>query len=254
MDKKIIQGNFSRNAPRYEDHASVQRQCARILVDSLKGKEYPNILEIGCGTGIYTRLLRSTNKEARITAVDISPDMINIAKERMQDDKIVYLTEDGENIDLDADFELVTSNASFQWFEDLHKAMAMFTGHLKKGGLLCFSMYGPDTFHEFKKVLNKHYGSRKWLSSSRFIPFGTVKAVMDKYFSRVELSEKHFEVEFISLWDMLKDIKHSGTRGEGLGRSTFLGRYGLREMEKTYMEKYGRIVATHHVFFCKAQM
>ena len=58
----------------------------------------------------------------------------------------------------------------------------------------------------------------------------------------------------VKLWDFVKDVKHSGTRGEGLGSSTFLGKYAIREMERTYIEKFGSIVATHHVYFCKAKI
>ena len=67
------------------------------------------------------------------------------------------------------------------------------------------------------------------------------------------MNEVHIKVEFESLLEFLKDIKYSGTRGRGLGEDIFLGKNTIKEMEKTYIKKFSKIIATHHVFFCRAE-
>jgi hypothetical protein len=76
--------------------------------------------------------------------------------------------------------------------------------------------------------------------------------ILRSHFDDVEFREEFFSISFYDLMDLLKDIKHSGTRGEGLGGSVFLGKYAVSEMEKTYIRRFGRVIATHHVYFCRA--
>ncbi|MFH1846047.1 MAG: malonyl-ACP O-methyltransferase BioC [Candidatus Omnitrophota bacterium] len=249
--KDIVNANFSKSAVSYDYHATVQKKCGQMLIEEIGDRPFRRILEIGCGTGTYTQMLKNTYKDAFITAVDISDDMINVAKNKFFDEQISFLSNDGEQLKFKDRFDLITSNASLQWFEDLGGTFEFFNDILAENGMVCFSMYGPETFRELKEVLSVHYGARKWLTSSRFISLERTKSFLERHFGSFELKEEHLEVEFLSLWDFLSNIKHSGTRGQGLGKSFFLGKYAIREMERTYIEKFGGITATHHVFFCK---
>ncbi len=91
IDKELIKRNFSRYAEYYDQYCSVQSLCARKLIEknktdcirSLLSKRASGplrILEIGCGTGNYTKLLIKRFPNAEIKALDISPAMIKIAK------------------------------------------------------------------------------------------------------------------------------------------------------------------------------
>jgi len=254
MDKKIITGNFSRNACSYDDHAAVQKICAEKLIGFAEKRDVRRILEIGCGTGNYTRILRDTYNRADITAIDIAEDMIDLAREKFPEGGVRFEVADGERAGSGGRLDLITSNASFQWFEDLEKALTIFSRALAGGGVLCFSMYGPETFREFKEVLGTHFRRRSVdLSSSGFASRSEIENILKKYFKKFEISEECFNVAFLSLWDFLRNVKYSGTRGEGLGGKIFLGKHAIKEMEKTYVKKFGGIFTTHHVFFCRAQ-
>jgi malonyl-CoA O-methyltransferase len=253
VDKKMISGNFSKSAVTYEDHAAVQKKCAEKLIDLIDLDYFPRILEIGCGTGVYTRLLAERYPDAEITAIDISEQMIKTAKEKTKSETVRFEVSDGENFGQEKKFDLITSNASFQWFENLDTAFLSFSENLSTEGVLCFSMYGPETFREFKEVLGAHRGQRQWLTSSRFAEKEEIRGFLNRYFKRFELWEESYNVDFFSIWDFLQNIKKSGARGEGL-KGAFLGKYAIREMEKTYIEKFGAVTATHHVYFCRGQM
>src|SRR3990172_5570084 len=47
------------------------------------------MLEVGCGTGEYTKYVAKMFKDSKITALDISPGMIKIAREKCKDAKNV---------------------------------------------------------------------------------------------------------------------------------------------------------------------
>ncbi len=253
MYKDMIKRNFSRSAGTYDDHALIQKECALNVVGSIKAKDFSKILEIGCGTGMLTRLLRDTYKKAEIIAVDISESMIETASKKVPDKKTKFLVADGEHILMDNNVDLITSNATFQWFEDLDSTFERFNKMLKKGGMLCFSMYGPNTFTELEEVLSKNVGKTHILSSRKFITPERLLKTLEKHFEKFEVSEKYYTMDFISLWDLLKDIKRTGSRGEGLGNDVFLGKHMILALERDYLAKYGTILATHHVYFCKAQ-
>lgn len=253
INKHILKGNFSKSAVTYDDHAEVQKRCAEKLMDIIDLDYFPRILEIGCGTGVFTALLKDRYPDAEITALDISPHMVDVARKKLADKKVHFEVSDGEGIVKDKKFDLITSNASFQWFENLDTAFSAFASHLSKEGLLCFSMYGPETFREFKEVLGLHLGPRQWLTSSRFVEKDQVGDLLNKYFNKFELYEENYSVDFFSIWDFLQNIKKSGSRGDGL-RGAFLGKYTIKEMERTYIEKFGAVTATHHVYFCRGQM
>ncbi len=254
MDKMVIIRNFSKNAASYDEHSKIQKKCAEILITSGGKKEkIRNILEIGCGTGGYTRLLRKEYKRAEIKAVDISEKMIRQASGKIMDKGIQFEVCDGEKIFFKKKFDLITSNASFQWFSDISRALERFSEFITDNGSLNFSIYGPETFKELNKVVEIYFGRGQCLSSSRFMSFDRLEYSLKRCFSRTEIRKKSFEVKFPSLRNFLRVIKKSGARGEGLSGGVFLGRKAMENMEKIYIEKFGTITATHEVYFCKAR-
>lgn len=254
MDKKIITENFSKNAASYDEHSRVQKKCAEILITNRGKKEkVRRILEIGCGTGAYTRLLRDEYERATIKAVDISEKMIRLASEKNSDKKVQFEVSDGEKMFFTKKFDLITSNASFQWFSDIGRALERFSQFITDEGSLSFSIYGPGTFGELKKVFRMHFGQDKFLSSERFIPFEEIRHLLRKHFTKVEIRKRHFTSTFSNLTDFFMDVKKSGARGEGLRGKFFFGKCGLKNLERIYVEEYGRIIATHEVYFCEAR-
>jgi malonyl-CoA O-methyltransferase len=252
MNKDIIEFNFSKNAETYDDNAVVQKECASRLAEMLGEEGFPRILEIGCGTGEYTRCLADRYRNAEITAVDISETMLNVARKKLGDRNIRFVVGDAEDIEIDGKYDLITSNASFQWFDNVERAVKVFSGALNKSGVLCFSMYGRETFREFKRALDIYYGPHKWLTSSRFVSFEGLESMLNRHFKSPYLEEKFFTVRFPSLINFLRSVKQSGARGEGLDNDIYLGRYGLKGIEEKFAREFGGIIATHHVYFCKA--
>ncbi|MFH1798686.1 MAG: adenosylmethionine--8-amino-7-oxononanoate transaminase [Candidatus Omnitrophota bacterium] len=253
MDKTIVIRNFSKSARDYDKHAKIQKKCAEKLVEYRAGrKKIESILEIGCGTGVYTGILREKYKQADITAIDISKDMIKNARKKNSKNNIQFIVMDGEEIDLPGKFDLITSNASFQWFSNFDNVLESFSKLLSDKGGLSFSTYGPDTFKELKKVIEIYRGRVQAISSSRFLPLDVLESSLKKRFKNVEIKKECFSASFSSLWEFLRDIKKSGARGEGLVGGVFLGKTAIKEMGEIYIKKFGKIRATHQIYFCRA--
>lgn len=250
MAKDIIKRNFSRYASTYDRYADVQIMAAQKLIAKTGKDSLRRILEIGCGTGNYTQLLREKFKNAQIKALDISDEMINMARRKLQDKKVEFITADAESIDLDEKFDLVTSNACFQWFEDVEKAVTKYKYWLNDRGVILFSLFGPLTFWELNSVLKYILGSGS-IEAAHFPALEKMNKILSDNFRAVETEEVSYLETFISLVQLLKKIKYSGAMGNGLFKSVSFSPFILKNLERHYLSNFKQIRSTYQVFFCK---
>uniref|UniRef100_UPI0035653A1C methyltransferase domain-containing protein n=1 Tax=Ilyobacter sp. TaxID=3100343 RepID=UPI0035653A1C len=120
IDKKRVSQNFSRGAKTYDTYAEVQRHMAdklEIFVHGSKNKY--NILEVGCGTGIFSEKILKRFPNSEIDLLDISPAMIETAKEKLNGaPNLNFIVEDVESYNPEKRYDLIFSNATFQWIDD----------------------------------------------------------------------------------------------------------------------------------------
>lgn len=252
VDKTTLARNFSRCAHLYDRYANIQRIAADELMKELDGSDFTNILEIGCGTGNYTRLLKEKFKDARLTAIDISRSMVERARHKLKDEDIEFIIGDAESVELDGMFDLVTSNASFQWFEDLEISIARYKDAIVESGAIAFSAFGPRTFFELSKVLGEVINKGSRLSANDFLEKKCLEAVLKQSFRKFSVRELVLKEKYATLEELLKKIKYTGARGNGVNGSSLWARDLFRRMEDAYRTMFGRIEATYEIFLCKA--
>jgi len=250
MDNSKIANNFSRYAHLYDKYASVQNRAALKLTGSLRNNNFSKILELGCGTGNYTLMLRREFSGAKIKALDISEEMIYVAQNKFKNKDIEFMVADAQKPILDRDFDLITSNACFQWLDDLGKALRGYAKSLRKGGSVYFSIFGPRTFYELDTVL-KNVLEESRLDSAYFCDRDSLRAMLKDDFKSVKINEVCYKESFGSLKGLLEKIKYSGIRGNGLNKKVYFSRGLLARLEKAYLDKFQEIGATYQVFFCR---
>jgi malonyl-CoA O-methyltransferase len=253
MNKERIKKNFSRYAHLYDKYADVQRYAASKLIGKTDGKGIRDILEIGCGTGNYTLLLKKKFISADITALDISDKMIQIARGKISDDGINFGVFDAERIDFKKKFDLITSNASMQWFDDFGMAIKKYRSFLKEGGVMLFSIFGPLTFQRLNQILGKIFEKKFMISSCSFVDKEEIGRILAKDYKKVEIKEDVIEEEYSSLRDLLEKIKFTGERGGGMDGKVFMGPARFKKTEELYKESFGRIKAAYQIFYCKGE-
>lgn len=248
--KERIQINFSRHARNYDKYARVQKRTAEMLVEKCDVREFKDILDIGCGTGTYTILLKKCFPDARITAVDISKEMIDVAEKKLQDDQIQFITKDAERLEFNRKFDLITSNASLQWFEKFEEALSLYKELLLSGGVISFSIFGPRTFYELNEVVSKLSNGKRFIQASSFIEGQKIGRIMEDHFNNVEIEEETIVERYCSLIELLNTIKYTGTRGGGALEHLWTPGI-IRRLEEIYRSEYSDIIATYQIFFCK---
>jgi malonyl-CoA O-methyltransferase len=159
--KAGVARQFNRGSSTYDCYADVQVAMANQLLDRLSSRPAPfkSILELGCGTGYLTAKLAEAFPAAKITAVDLAPEMVKAARRRVSAPSIEFLVADAEEEELQpSSFDLIASNATVQWFESTETTMRSLAGALRKGGLMLHATFGPRTFHELNTILDQVEG------------------------------------------------------------------------------------------------
>lgn len=207
IPKEQVKQRFASSADTYDDFATVQRQLGYKLLEIIKstGKDYTNILEIGCGTGFFTQLLHESYPNANILALDIAPSMVDKARERLgENDKVSFLVADGEDLSLgyEEPFDLVVSNVVFQWFSQYDKAFTNYFNLLKEEGALIFNTLGYGTFRELYQLQGKDN------------PFKTKGEILEFLqmagFDTVSCTEEEIVQYFSTCREFLRGIKKIG--------------------------------------------
>ena len=105
------------------------------ILDNVGVKEGSKVLDVACGTGVIIPYYLERDVES-VLGVDISPKMIEIAKEKFEGEKVSFLVSDVECADIDSDYDCIVVYNAFPHFQDGERLIKFLSQHLKKGGRL----------------------------------------------------------------------------------------------------------------------
>lgn len=261
IDKTKLGSNFNRHAGDYDHYAGVQRRMAQQLLRQIQtsGQQFNRILEIGCGTGYFTQLLRQAWPLAQIIALDLAPASLQSARRRLgNDSNIHWIAADGEQF-IPGTFDLITSNSVFQWFSHPDQSCRRFWEHLRPGGWLAFTTLGPQTFQELSASLARAAQEFPHLAippipASRFADSADWdKFLMAAQFSSIDL-QRQCEIEtYPHPLDFLRALSRMGTANP---QPAFMPRRLLSAMIRHYDALYcsnGTIPVSYDVYWVKGQ-
>ncbi len=104
----------------YLKFGSERTQPSIDLVTKIRIDSPESILDIGCGPGNSTQVLRLRWPYAEITGLDSSREMIEMARESFSQGK--WIVGDASKLDRGQRYDIVFSNAVLQWIQD-HNAL-----------------------------------------------------------------------------------------------------------------------------------
>jgi len=251
IDKNRVSRNFSKGASTYDKAAIIQKHMAdkmEIFVDGSK-EEY-RILEVGCGTGIFSEKLLKRFPNSKIDLLDISPTMLEKAREKLGDEeRVSYILKDIEKHLPKEKYDIIFSNATFQWVENQENLFSHLHSILDFGGKIVFSTFGKRTYCELRESFEMMEGS--FCFSQDFISTGTLKEVVEENFFLLISDEEYMIESYPSVLDFLKMIKNIGANS-AVGTGQILTKGRLKELEDIYMRRYGdgtKIDVTNHLIY-----
>ncbi len=150
FEQRVIE-SFSKHVKTYDRHAQLQRSMAERLASLIPNPFPRKILEIGCGTGVFTRHLLARSPSS-IILNDIAPLMIEHLKNHLEvPPNSKFLAGNAERIPIPK-VKLIAGNAVFQWFQNPQNTLQRFHSAIEKKGFLAFSTFGPKTLEEFRST------------------------------------------------------------------------------------------------------
>ena len=188
-DGVLTQGNFfSRMYIKLfwsgTDDNEIARKVLSYIPDDFSGK----LLDVPVGTAVFTQRKWSSLKNANITCLDYSTDMLEQAKRRLDGKAhINFIQGNVGNLQMDDEsFDVVLSMNGFHAFPDKQKAFSETCRVLKSGGdfIACFYIRGKSKRTDWlvKNILAK----KGWFTP----PFQTeeeLKNTLQKMYKEVEL-------------------------------------------------------------------
>jgi len=258
--------SFSAASDSYDAHAVLQREIADRLLAHLDYTkiEPQRILDIGCGTGYFTRLLRARYKRAGLVAFDLSKAMLEHtrsahARRMPWHGRHHHVGGDAARLPFKTgSFDLVCSNLAMQWVSDPQQMLAEMRRVLAPGGLMLFSTFGRRTLSELRQTLASIEPER----AGHVLPFPDVMSLGDALMKLpVELpvtDSDLFTLTYPDVMALVRELKGLGASAAAIrGRRPGLyGRALIRELEQRYPQRFqmedGRLSATFEALYGQA--
>tara|TARA_Y100000768_G_C23921137_1_gene655003 strand:+ start:448 stop:1074 length:627 start_codon:yes stop_codon:yes gene_type:complete len=135
--KKILDA-YDSWAYQYDSNINQTRDLDKIAtIESLSNLNFLNVLELGCGSGKNTEWL--STKADKLVGLDFSKNMLNLAKKKIQTDRVTFMNTDlNDNWPVnDNSFDLATINLTLEHIEILDHIFNALFMKLTQGGK-CF--------------------------------------------------------------------------------------------------------------------
>jgi tRNA (cmo5U34)-methyltransferase len=190
-----IDSYFDATATEYDGRILRSHPCYREMLRRVVEYLPPaaeDVLEFGCGTGALTGMLAARYPDARIRAVDASPQMIDVAKERLRRlgipaGRIDFEVSRFEELALPGGaLDLVTSNMSLHHVVEKLPIYVRIREALRPGGALIF---GDELMGATPEVERRHYDT--WVAFASQ-PGHLTKDEFDGIFQHIEQFD-HYE-------------------------------------------------------------
>ncbi len=214
LTQAAIASRFSAAADGYTAAVNVQRLVARRLEEMLAPLPAPDrILEIGCGTGLFTRRLLARFPLARIQAIDISGKMIKQAqKEVSANGRVAWTVADARTFRTSQPFPLITSSSSLHWISPLEGILENTAGLITPNGRFVFAMMLDGSLRELREA-RLHVAPDKHPKGRLPQKAEVVQGLSAAGFSVESIEEQKVCMTYPSAAALLKTIHDQGVTG-----------------------------------------
>lgn len=224
-----IRRAFDRVATGFGGSDFLYREMARRMGERLEMLriEPRQILDAGCGLGADRPLLSHRYPEAQWLGVDSSQAML-MAGRRADLAAIGFfrrLLNQGRGArsmrvgaDLNAlpvcsqSIDFIWSNAALHWLDDLPETFQEFNRVLRVGGLLMFSLFGPDTLKELRQATQMVASAMRIDRTQSFVDMHDVgDMLVNSGFSDPVMDMETLTLTYTDPWQALRELKKMGS-------------------------------------------
>lgn len=255
LDKLSVKKSFDRVAKSYDRAAILQKEVLSRLLQRLDYIHYQprSVIDIGCGTGQGVAGLRKKYPRSKIVGLDLSFSMLQQSKKQygfLRKKHVVNA--DMEQMPFaDGSFDMLFSNLALHWANDLGATLNEFARIGRRGCLLMFSTFGPDTLKELRA---------SWIEIDhnphvhQFIDMHDIgDALMLSGFSQPVVDTEYIRLEYQQFQQVFKDLKNTGASNADKSRSRGLMTPAkFRRLEGYYRQlgyEQGKFIASYELIY-----
>ncbi len=174
IETKEVIAFFDRLAPGWDADMVRSDEIINTILDNAGVTEGKEILDVACGTGVLIPDYRK-RKAASVTGIDISPKMVELAREKFPQPEVRILCGDVETTDFRKQFDCIVVYNAFPHFPDPERLIKTLSGLLKPGGTLTVA-HGMSR----EKIDAHHHGAASHVSNG-LMPAEKLAAIFGKY-------------------------------------------------------------------------
>jgi malonyl-CoA O-methyltransferase len=265
IDRSRVKRSFGRQAVDYDHHAGVQGKVILRFLEILRTQRIKpeRILDVGTGTGTLLSLLPGLFRDVSVFGVDLAPEMIRMARRKLQGEKDAnLLAADAERLPfVDNAFDLVLSTSAFQWLERFDQAFAEAGRILAPGGVFCFALFGERTLCELKgsyrKALEAEGRLREDHTHAPHAVREVEEALSDAGFHDCTACKERLLEQHESVPALLRSLKSIGAgNASPVGARQFASRNIMKKMIDIYeceFRREGLVQATYEVIYASGR-
>lgn len=210
IDKNLVKDKFLSSIETYDSNAVVQKEMATKLLDFVienSSNKFNNVLEIGSGTGLLTQEIVDKIEFRKLITNDLASDYSGIIRSIVSSLNIdyKYIEADAETtIYFPENNDLLISNATFQWFNDLNSFLIQSQNLLNPNGIIAFTSFGINNFQELRSIYN---------NGLEYMPLEKILKNTEKYYETIYTHSYQKKLFFNDPFEILKHIKNTGVNG-----------------------------------------
>ncbi len=227
IDKSKVTDSFINSITTYDKNSHAQSLAAERLMELCKAylpQNFKQVLEVGCGTGLFTKKYVSELKVEKLLLSDLSADLCEYTKSQVSSfiDNVELLIGDVESVELPSNCDLIISSSSFQWLDDLDSFLERCSSLLTDDGCLAFSMFVAGTMKEITELTGR---GLRYYNKSQLIE------ILEKYCHIDFVEEKSNKLFYKTVKEIVKHIRDTGVGG-GLQGTLTVAQY--KQFERDY--------------------
>ncbi|NVK20166.1 MAG: methyltransferase domain-containing protein [Methylocystaceae bacterium] len=260
FDRKLVRAHRDRASKTWEDFDFLHKEVAERMCDRLDDvvRDFPMALDIGCHGGDIAEVIGQRGKVEHLIQCDLSEGMVRRADKQ----KAISVVADEEFLPFGSEkFDLIVSNLSLHWVNDLPGALVQIYRALKPDGLFIATMFGIETLRELRQCLSDAELVVDGGMSPRISPFADVRdagmLLQRAGFNLPVVDADAIEVRYENPMKLMKDLKGMGENNKVLERrKSFTKRELIMHTLQRYLDEFsgddGRVPATFQVLYMTA--
>ena len=259
FNRQTVRTHRDRAAADFDQADFLFRESGNRLLDRLIDvkRNFTTALDLGCHTGTLAKALTAHPGIEHVVQCDLSTKMAHGAKS--QNAQMTLVCDEETLAFKDQSFDLVTSNLSLHWVNDLPGSLTQIRQILKPDGLFLASFLGGNTLCELRHAFMSAELEIEAGASPRISPFADVRDGGD-LLSRAGFKLPVADVDTITVnfetpFHLMHDLRAMGeTNAVALGRKAFSRRQTMMEAIKRYPTAPGsvRIDASFQIIWLAA--